>query len=213
MSHPRPYRGDVLLPTRCPVCWGIGPAPCPPCRSLLRPAPPAPPPAGVDRCASLLAYSGAGRELLARLKYRNARSALAWLVDGMARLVAAGDVDLVIWVPTSGARRRQRGFDQAALLAQGVSRRLRRPCIGVLSRMPGPPQTGRPGPARREGPSFAVRRAVPPTARVLLVDDVVTTGATLTAAARALRRAGAFELSAVTAARTPLKLRRLPADA
>jgi predicted amidophosphoribosyltransferase len=203
----------VLLPTRCPVCWSIGPAPCTRCRSLLRPAPPSPPPAGLDTCASLLAYTGAGRQLLVGLKYRNARSTLGWLSDGMAELVAAGEVDLVTWVPTSPARRRQRGFDQAALLARAVSRRLRLPCVGILSRMPGPPQTGRPGPARRRGPSFAMRRPVPASARVLLVDDVVTTGATLTAAAGALRGGGALELSAVTAARTPLKLTGPAADA
>jgi len=159
-----------------------------------------------------MAYEGAGREIVARLKYRNARCVVPWLATEMAKLVedpkeardpAAGPADVVTWVPTTAARRRERGFDQGRVLAVAVARRLGIPCRGLLRRGRGPAQTGRSRRQRLEGPGYEVRsgRAVPP--RVLLVDDVVTTGATLTAAARRLREAGAHEVTALVAARRP----------
>ncbi len=163
-------------------------------------------PPDLDTCAALLAYEGVGRELVARLKYRNARAAAGFLAGAMAALVDAGEVDVVTWAPTTAARRRRRGFDQAALLARLVARRMGRPCRPLLTRPSGPPQTGRPGAARRLPRAFAAR---PSCGRVLLVDDVVTTGATMTAAARALRAAGATQVHGLAAARTPLKLRAL----
>ena len=191
----------MLLPVTCPVCGAIGPAPCRSCRAELRPAPSLGRPAGIDRCAALLEYSGAGRELVARLKYRNARSSLRFLADAMTALVAAWDSDVVTWVPTTTDRRRRRGFDQAELLARAVARRTRRPCRPLLRRRPGPAQTGQPLGQRRLGPSFL--SVGPAPARVLLVDDVVTTGATAASAASTLRRAGAVEVHLVAAARTP----------
>lgn len=193
----------MLLPTTCPVCGRTGAAPCERCRAELRPARGLPPPLGVDRCVALLDYAGAGRELVARLKYRNARSSLRYLADGMAELVAAGvaDVDVVTWAPTTAARRRARGFDHAELLAKAVARRLGRPARSLLRRGDGPAQTGRSLGERRRGPAMAARRRAP--ARVLVVDDVVTTGATVSAAAQALRAAGAIEVQVVAAARTP----------
>jgi len=167
---------------------------------------PAPP--GVDRCSSLLAYEGAGRELIARLKYRNARSTIRWLAARMSELVDSADVDVVTWVPTTADRRRQRGFDQAELLARAVARRLHRPCRRLILRRPGPPQTGRTLTERRAGPDFAVP-ALGRQPRVLLVDDVITTGSTLVVAATALRAAGAGGVIVVSASRTPLK--RTPA--
>lgn len=204
--------GSLLLPGRCPVCERTGPAPCAACWARLRPAPAGPPPAGLDDCRSLLAYEGAGRELLARLKYRNGRSVVPWLAEGMAGLVAGADVDAVTWAPTSRARRRQRGFDQAEVLARAVAARMGRPCRSLLVRAGGAPQTGRSREERRRGPAFAARGERTAGARILLVDDVVTSGATLTAAAEALRGAGAVAVTAVTAGRTPLKVLAPPAD-
>ncbi|MEN3315829.1 MAG: hypothetical protein V7605_2063 [Acidimicrobiaceae bacterium] len=192
----------MLLPTSCPACGALGPAPCARCRRGLRPAPALDPPAGVDRCRAPFAYEGVGRELVARLKYRNARAAVPFLAAEMAALVDATTVDVVTWAPTTSPRRRHRGFDQAELLARAVARRLGRPCRRALRRRPGTPaQTGRTLAQRRSGPAFHPRRSVGP--RVLLVDDVVTSGATVSAAAAALRRAGAATVQVVAAARTP----------
>ena len=193
----------MLLPTACPACQAVGPAPCERCQALLRPPPALPAPAGCDWCAVLMAYEGVGREVVARLKYRNARCALPWLADGLAGLVTrrgGSDLDVVTWVPTTAERRRARGFDQGRLLAEAVARRLRLPCRPLLRRLSGPAQTGATRAARLVGPRVQVRaRQVP--AGVLLVDDVVTTGATLAVAAGALREAGASRLGAAVAAR------------
>jgi len=186
------------------LCGCRGPAPCAVCAADLDRAPALPPPAGADVCVALLAYEDAGRELIARLKYRNARSALRWLVVSMAALVGSMPIDAVTWVPTTRVRRRDRGFDQAELLARGVARQLHVPCRPLLARAHGPPQTGRSGSERRVGPVLAARRARMPS-HVLLVDDVITTGTTVSVAARTLRAAGVHRISVLAAARTPLK--------
>jgi predicted amidophosphoribosyltransferase len=201
----------VLFATTCPVCGTSGAAPCGECAGQLRPAPDLPTPDGLDELVAALSYTGTGRELVARLKYRNARAVLPALADAMASLVDAGSVDVVTWAPTSAARRRQRGFDQARLLARAVARRLHRPCRSLLARQPGPPQTGRPKRERVVGPGFTVTRRPPP--RVLVVDDVVTTGATMLAAAHALKASGAVVVKGASAARTPLKATDALSDA
>ncbi|MGH9155468.1 MAG: ComF family protein [Acidimicrobiales bacterium] len=192
----------MLLPPSCPACGATGPAPCAGCRAELRPAPALPPPTGLTSCAALMAYEGAGREIVARLKYANARSSLRWLTTGMAdlALARADRVEVVTWVPTTPKRRRQRGFDHGRLLAEGVARHLGLPCRPLLIRLPGPPQTGRTRAERLGGPRLRTGR-LPVPAGVLLVDDVVTTGASLSAANRALVGAGAREVHAVAAAR------------
>jgi predicted amidophosphoribosyltransferase len=158
-------------------------------------------PPGLDRLTAVFAYRGVARELVARVKYRNARAAVAWLAETMAVRVAA-PVDVVTWAPTTPDRRRARGFDHAELLARAVARRLGRPARRLLVRRPGPPQTGAGRTARGAAPRFAPACSVAGR-RVLVVDDVVTTGATLTAAAATLRQGGATAVVAVVAARTP----------
>ena len=201
----------MLFGVTCPVCGAPGAAPCPACVAELRPAPPLPAPPAVDRCLALLAYEGAGRELVARLKYRNHRAALPGLAAAMATLVDAGDYDVVTWLPTSAERRRARGFDQAELLAGVVARRLSLPCRRLLERRPGPAQTGRTLDQRRRGPVFVARTSAGTNA-ILVVDDIVTSGATATAGAVAVRAAGATRVDVLAAARTPLKPRSLPSD-
>jgi predicted amidophosphoribosyltransferase len=173
---------------------------------------------GVDAWAAPFAYEGVARELVARLKYRNVRAVVPWLAAAMVdTLGAAAMVDalgapagrvVVTWAPTTPARRRARGFDPAEVLARPLARGLAVPCMALVSRRPGPPQTGLPASARRAGPRVAPLRSS--TARrhasgavVIVVDDVATTGATLGAVAVAVRALGAASVVAVTAARTP----------
>lgn len=196
---------SVLLPVACAVCGALGASPCAACLEVLRRPPPLPPPPGVDRIVALLAYEGAGRELVARLKYRNARAAVPWLAGALAGLLAPVPVDVVTWVPTTGRRRRRRGFDQSRLLATAVALELGRPCVPLLHRGPGPPQTGRALADRRRRPDLrptARARVDVGGAHVLVVDDVCTSGSTLAAAAHALRTAGARSVVAAVAART-----------
>jgi len=142
------------------------------------------------------------REVVARLKYRGVRAAVPWLADAMVRaLPVPPTVAVVTWAPTSAPRRRARGFDPAELLARAVARRLRARSLGLLDRVPGPPQTGLSGADRRHGPRHVARRSAPSS--VLVIDDVATTGATFAAAARALRAAGAHTVVGLSAARTP----------
>src|SRR5262249_13543840 len=122
----------MLLPRTCPLCHQPGRAPCDECASMLERAPNVPAPVGVDACYAVLAYEGWGRELVAKLKYRNARTSLQWLVLQMATLLDPNSVEVVTWVPTTTARRLDRGFDQAQLLARGLSHQLGRPCRPLL---------------------------------------------------------------------------------
>jgi predicted amidophosphoribosyltransferase len=151
---------------------------------------------------------GGGRQLVARLKYRNARAAVPWLAAAMASTVDGARMEAVTWVPTTTRRRRGRGFDQAEILARAVAQHLGLPCRRMLRRHPGRAQTGRALAERRVGPRLTVATARKVPAAVLVVDDVVTSGATLAAAALALRQAGATRVDGVTAASTPLKLPR-----
>jgi predicted amidophosphoribosyltransferase len=203
-----PWRAlvEAAFPASCPGCGRAAEPVCDACARTLRAPPVSPPPAGVDRWLAPFAYEGVARELVARVKYRRTRATVPWLATHMARLVVAAgadvDVGAVTWPPTTIPRRQARGFDHAALLARAVARELGLRARPTLRRRPGPPQTGRPAMARRAGPQFDARHGVVP-ARVLLVDDVATTGATIAAAADALRRAGASSVVALTAARTP----------
>lgn len=192
----------MLLVATCPGCGSAGAAPCPRCVATMVRAAPIRIPPSFDRCRALLSYEGAAREVVAQLKYRNARASARWLATGMARLIpptVVEGLDVITWAPTTDVRRRSRGFDHAELLARGVARRLDVPCRALLRRLPGPPQTGRSLAERRRGPGFLTTTDVA-GARVVVIDDVITTGATMEAAGLVLRLAGAEWLCGLAAA-------------
>lgn len=202
--------GDMIFDSRCAGCDRVGPVLCRTCRFAL--AAPAAMPQSGDVIAAL-PFAGRPRDVLLGFKYGNRRQ-LAHHVAGLLvnRLLAAGvgphDIDVVTWAPTSRKRRRRRGFDQAEVVAQRVAAQLGVPCRRLLEREgDDTPQTGRDRTSRLHGPVF---RASPRAAgeRVLIVDDVVTTGATLRSAAVALRQAGAHSVVRSALATTPATVAR-----
>ncbi|MEX2293791.1 MAG: phosphoribosyltransferase family protein [Acidimicrobiales bacterium] len=189
----------MLLRSDCALCDRPGPAVCSGCAAGLERARSLAPPLRLDACSALLHY-GSARGLVTSLKNGGRRDLVGWLAAEMAVLLEPGPGAVVTWAPTGVQRVRARGFDQAELLARAVARRCDLPCHRLLRRVPGPPQVGRSGAQRRTGPAFRTRRECPRD--VIVIDDVLTTGATVTAAARALREGGAKRVTAVVAARS-----------
>jgi ComF family protein len=199
-----------------PLCWGCGAAAragaplCGPCFAGLRRLPAEPVVlAGVPTWAPL-AYEGAAAALARALKYRGvtglAGPMAAQIVANAAPEVLA-ERAAIVPVPLHRARRRRRGYNQAALLGEALGQRTGLEVVDCLRRAgPSARQVGRSREQRIAGiagtvaPRRGARRAPP---HVVLVDDVATTGATLGACAAALRSAGARSVSAVVFARTP----------
>ena len=157
-------------------------------------------PAGLAGLVVLFDYQGPDRDVILGLKHTRGVGAVPALADRLAGALRGQPWPIpavVTWVPTTAARRRDRGYDQSLLLAKAVARRLGLPCRRLLRRR-GHPQEGRDAVARRSGPQLSADRAV--AGSVLLIDDVVTTGATLAAAAAALRAAGVAEVYAAALA-------------
>lgn len=129
---------------------------------------------------------------------------------GLARHLAGAMVevlelsaDVVTWVPLSSRRRARRGFDQAELLARAVAARSGLPVARLLRRVRETRAQARlTGPDRRRALAGAFASVRAPPERVLLVDDVLTTGSTAAACAEVLREAGARRVMVLTAARS-----------
>ena len=192
---------------RCAGCNEPGPTLCRRCRFSLASAATQ---VSAEGVLAALPFDGVARQVLHGLKYRNRRGVARQLARLMVRRLRVGTVDVVTWAPTSGARARARGYDQAELLARAVAHELGVPCRRLLYRTHGEQQTGHTRAERLNGVSFRSRalprsgqRAGRPPLRVLLVDDVVTTGATLVAARSALLRAGVGSVVCAAAAATP----------
>jgi len=174
-----------------------------------------------DRAASYGLYRGDLRAVILQLKFGH-RERLgarlgALLVQVWLRVVppelTAGELPLILPIPLHPSRQRERGFDQAELLARGLTRALRRDSTtrslrvesGCLRRTRATaPQSGLSLVARRENVRGVFAVTEPRRVRdrvVVLVDDVMTTGATLSACAASLKKAGARRVLAVTLAR------------
>jgi predicted amidophosphoribosyltransferase len=197
-------------PLLCPACtralpWLRGPG-CPRCGLPRHRRNRGCPAAGAAFALAWapLAYDGVARDLVGALKFRGAlpvaKLMAAQLASGLPP--ALRGVDAVVPVPPHRLRRRRRGFDPAGELARALAERLELPLAPCLRRGGGRRQVGAGERARRDPGRLAVRAAAPPPERVLLVDDVHTTGATLDACARALAAGGSRWIVAATYART-----------
>jgi len=199
--------GTVLVPPLCAACGrpcedreGL----CALCMRRLAAAQPlrgAGPP-GVDRAWSSAPHEGVAREMVVALKYRSLTPVALAMADRIHRLLPpalCGGV--VVPVPAAPLRSLARGFDPAAAIARAYAARAGAECR--------PRALHRSGSGRQVGRRRAERLGRPPRVEapgaaprsVLIVDDVLTTGATVSACARALRGAGAVRVVAVTFAR------------
>jgi ComF family protein len=204
---------SLVAPPLCVSCGNAAPLHQPLCRecvgdlrwlSFEQPAG-----AGVPVWA-VVSYEGPARALVRALKFRGA----VGLVDAMAAQMAANappgllEGRSLVPVPLHPSRRRRRGFNQAEEIAAALSPRAGLPVAACLERIAGGARVSQVGRDREErlgalAGSIRMRAGAPVPLRALLVDDVVTTGATLAACATALASAGVREVGAVAYARTP----------
>ena len=211
---------DVLFPPRCAACGGPGWPLCvrcarrvgvisPPwCRRCGRPTeePVARcadcPPGAVDVVRAPFLYRGPVARAVKGMKFSGWHALGPHFAGAMALMCEhAGDV--VTWVPLSRRRLARRGFDQAEVLARAVAPLLGRPVQSLLSRdRDVPAQARRGGRDRRTALAGAFTAAGSSPRRVLLVDDVVTTGSTAAACATVLRAAGARWVGVLAVARS-----------
>lgn len=161
-----------------------------------------PPSEGVSYGWALGPYAGPVGLWVRRAKYSGDGEALARLGGVLARLMGGVPADVVVPVPSGWFRSVSRGFVPADLLATPVARQAGVPVRRCLVRVGGPAQAGlaRRLRAANVAARFEVRGRC--SGRVLLVDDVVTTGSTMAACASALLGAGAREVWALAAARS-----------
>lgn len=190
----------MFLFGRCDVCGDPGLGLCGVCRAGLTPAPPVDLAPELDSVGALFAYADLGADVIRATKFANRRTALGVLVHSAVPSLA-GRFDSVVPVPPDPRRRRSRGYDLPALVATAVGRALRLPVHTPLARLDRGSQIRRGRAARSQLDGYRAVRTV--AGRVLLVDDVVTTGATARNCAVELRRVGASSVSLWALAATP----------
>ena len=205
---------DLLYPPRCPFCGRVlergEDRMCALCRQDLPWTDgPGPAPEGCDLCLSPLHYRGGVRDAVHRYKFKGGASRAELFGELMSQCLRDrwdGPVDLVTWVPLHPKRKKRRGYDQAELLARRTADLHNIPAAAALEKVRlTSVQSQQNTEADRRANVEEAYRALPGLdltgKRVVLVDDVVTTGATLAQCAACLRGAGAAEVIALTFAR------------
>lgn len=206
---------DLLFPPKCPFCRRLLEDPrallCPDCQRSL------PWLTGkrgerrvefADSCLSPLAYRDRVPDAVRRFKFSGVRSYAGPFGALMAQCAQDGLEelpDLVAWAPLSRKRLRERGYDQAELLARRVGELLGLPVVPLLKKSRHtPPQSGLEEAGQRRANALGAYELLPGNRgagrRVLLVDDVVTSGSTLSECARTLRQGGAERVDCLTLA-------------
>ena len=212
----------LVLPSRCAGCERPGPSLCGGCRDrLIRLAPPVCERCGcpgawpVRRCVecrgrrlaflrarAAIVYDERARRIVLAWKERGRRDLAGALAAVVVEVVARPTIDAVTFVPGDAERTRERSHVPAERLARELAERWEVPCLRLLRRVGGAPRQARlPRAARGANVRGAFVATARPPPSVVLVDDVYTTGATATACATVLRRAGARSVEVVCLAR------------
>lgn len=206
---------DLLFPPKCAFCRRLVKSNknllCPACRGNL----PYTEDGGAQHgdffrlCVSALYYEDTVREALLRYKFQGSSGyagTFGRLLADCIRANLRGQYDLISWVPLSRERLRERGYDQAMLLAQAAALELQDVAVSTLDKVRNAEKQSGVGSAekRRANISGAYRVAdaeLIQGRRILLIDDIVTTGATLSECARTLLEGGASQVVCATVAR------------
>lgn len=206
---------DLLFPPKCPFCQKILDDPRAPVCPACQPALPWLSGQGAERkvefadgCFSPLAYRDQVREAVQRYKFTPVPAYGAPFGLLMAQCLMdhlSQAPDLLTWAPLSSRRLRERGFDQARLLARRAGQRLNVPLVPTLKKVRHTrPQSSLEGESARRANALGAYALLPQIdlagKRVVLVDDVVTSGSTLSECARLLRQAGAAQVFCLTLA-------------
>lgn len=217
---------DLLFPPRCILCDGMLEAGavdlCGACREqTVRRMPISRRFPGIDRAFAVWYYESSVRDSLLRYKFSGKRNYAA----GYGRMLALSllemglDRDVITWVPVSRKRKRQRGYDQAELLARALGRELGLPVQPMLQKSrDNPAQSGLTDAEARKANVRDVYTLIPGTElrgkRVLLVDDILTTGATASECARTLKAGGAknVSLAVMASGRNKTNIERKPEE-
>jgi len=202
----------LLFPDRCAGCRHLGDLFCGMCRAALVPYPGddrRTPPTSLHSVRIAFLFQSPLREAIHQLKYRRVQRVAQPLGALLAEHVAGQqlDIDAVLAIPLHSVRLAERGFNQAESLASEVARSLQRPLIAkqLIRTRATQQQAHLDARARAENMRDAFSwQGAPPPRRVLLIDDVYTTGATMAACAEALRGAGAEAVYGLALARSRL---------
>jgi predicted amidophosphoribosyltransferase len=197
---------SLIVPPRCALCGAACATrrgACEGCRHQLSGLGPvsAPPVPGLDATWSAAPYLGAARTLVRGLKFGRMLSLARMAAQELAQAPPGLLDGALVPVPAAPLRGRLRGFDPAEEIARELARITGLPLEPCLRRSQGARQVGRSRSARLAAPPRVRARSAAPCAAIL-VDDVLTTGATLTACARALRAGGSRRVVALTFARS-----------
>lgn len=164
----------------------------------------------IDKCVSPLYYKDKVRASVHQYKFGGcsaySRRYAALMSDCVENNLDCRSIDVISWIPLSKKRLRQRGYDQARLLAEEIAAKTGLPCRQLLQKVKNNSAQSLTRDAKQRRENVAGVYALDDGADVsglliLLVDDVVTTGATMSEAARILRKAGAKSVFGVTLAR------------
>lgn len=214
MRSKLPSPAELLFPTKCVICKRLvtqDPPICPDCARKLKPTGGKARQNGdfFDGCYSPFFYREPLRESFHRYKFNGHQHYSKLYGKWMADCLRAHEVtgfDWITWAPLSWLRRWRRGYDQAELLAREIGKQLGLPVVPTLNKKYRRPLSRLSGEksarAARVLGAYTLRPAITVKGkRLLLVDDIVTSGATLSECARVLKTQGAAEVACVTLAR------------